>query len=105
MTVQTAERRREERLPSAQAAELWDKDNRQMLGRGRTANTSEGGVMLMVRRDQRIPLEGEVCLRLSTPPSIQDGRGRRRAYLCRIARRQELGNMLGLGLQRIKKLD
>ena len=105
MTVQTAERRQEDRVPSAQVAELWDSDNRQMLGRGRTANRSERGVLLVVRREHRIPTEGEVCLRVSTPPSIQDGRGRRMTYLCRIVRGQELGNMLGLGLQFIKKID
>jgi len=104
MNVQTAERRKVERVASAQTAELWDRDNRKMLGRGRTANRSEVGVMLVVRRDQQVPAEGEVCIRLSTPPSMHDGRGRRTAYVCRIVRRQELGNMLGLGLQFLKKI-
>ena len=104
MTVRTAERRRSVRAPSAHHATLHDNRNRTTLGRGRTANISENGVLLVLHNSERIPKTGNVCLSLIIPADPVLGTKRQVIYRCRIIRRQEMGNMLGLGLEFITKL-
>ena len=105
MTVRTAERRRSTRAPNTYRATLHDGRNRSVLGRGRTANISENGVLLVLRSSDRIPETGNVCISLMIPADPIAGTTRQVVYRCRIVRRQEMGNMLGLGLEFITKLS
>jgi c-di-GMP-binding flagellar brake protein YcgR len=99
-----AERRVNVRMAAAHSAILVDRRNRRILTMGRTANISENGILLVVRQSHRVPAEGEVCVRLTVPHNPLIGDKREVTYRCRIVRRQEMGNMLGLGLQFLKKL-
>jgi hypothetical protein len=99
-----AERRISVRMAAAYSAVLIDRRNRTILTMGRTANISENGILLVVRLSHRVPVEGEVCVRLTVPSNPLTGDKREVTYLCRIIRRQEMGNMLGLGLQFLKKI-
>ena len=103
MSIRTAERRRSVRAPVAHPYVLRDRKNR-VLARGRTANISENGVLTVVRQDPRLPEYGQVVLDLTIPADPIAGTTRTVKYRCRIVRRQELGNMLGLGLEFLQKL-
>jgi len=104
MNLRTAERRCSCRMAAAHSAVLSDRRDRTVLAMGRTANISENGILLVVRQSGRIPTDGEVCVRLTVPANPLTGDKRQVAYRCRIIRRQEMGNMLGLGLEFLKKL-
>ena len=104
MSIRTAERRRSVRMSAAHSAVLRDNRNRTVLGRGRTANANENGVLLVVRNSDRIPQEGNVCVSLVIPADPVSGTKRQVIYRCRIAGRYEMGNMLGLGLVFLTKL-
>jgi len=103
MSVRTAERRRSIRVVAAHPYVLRDRKNR-VLGRGRTANISETGGLTVVRHDPKIPETGQVIVDLTVPADPIAGTTRTVKYRCRIARRQEMGNMVGLGLEFLQKL-
>ena len=67
MTVRTAERRQNTRSSAAYCAILRDHRNRAELGRGRTADISEGGVYVLVRSNSKIPEHGNLCVSLTVP--------------------------------------
>lgn len=102
--VSAAERRRSIRAATAYFTVLSDRNNRRVLAQGRTANISEEGILLVVRGSGRIPQEGRVCVTIRVPANPALGTTRQVVYRCRIVRRQELGNMLGLGLEFLTKL-
>ncbi len=104
MTVRTAERRRTVRTPTVYCATLCDKRNRTELARGRTSNISEGGVFVLFRASGRIPHDGMVCVDLTIPADPVAGTKRTVVYECQITHRQEMGNMVGLGLEFLTKL-
>lgn len=104
MSVRVADRRRDNRAAATHFAVLSDRRNRTVLARGRTANISENGILLVLRRNSKIPESGEVCARITIPGNPAVGTSREVIYRCRIVRRQELGNMLGLGLEFLTKL-
>jgi hypothetical protein len=106
--VQTAERRRCRRVAAAHAVDLFTR-RRGLIAHGRTANISETGVFVIVDGRSAIPRGGEVCITICIPASSTSC-GRRDqfrtvSYTCRIARVQALGNLLGLGLEFLSKLD
>ena len=103
MSVRTAERRRSIRVSAAHPYVLRDRKNR-VIGRGRTANTSETGVLTLVRQRPGLPDSGQVVLDLTVPADPVAGTTRLVKYRCRIIRRQEMGNMVGLGLEFLQKL-
>jgi len=103
MTVRTDERRISTRLPAGHQVAFRDTRGR-VIGRGRTANISEGGIMVIVRRSHSIPQNGSVVAEVTVPANPATGTKRRVRYRCRIARRLVLGNMLGLGLEFIEKI-
>ncbi len=103
MSTRTAERRRSVRTPVAHPYVLRDRKNR-VLARGRTVNISESGVLTVIRNDTRLPRTGQVVLDLTIPADPIAGTTRTVKYRCRIARRQEMGNMLGLALEFLQKL-
>lgn len=103
MTTRTAERRRSVRVSAAHPYVLRDRKNR-VIAKGRTANISENGVMTVVKLHPRLPDTGQVVLDLTLPADPILGTTRLVKYRCRIARRQEMGNMVGLGLEFLQKL-
>jgi len=107
MTVWTAERRRSVRVPAAYPATVHDGRGR-ILTRGRTANISEHGVLLITPRRDGLLVDQQVAVEL-TVPAAPAARPRRQAtrtvrYHCRIARTQPLGQLLGLGIEFLRKL-
>ncbi len=101
MTVRLAERRRSIRSMAAYAALLVDPRGR-VLARGRTANISEHGLFVIVNTPDP-PKEGKVAIVEITIPSLAAGT-RTVVYSCRIVRRQELGQLVGLGMEFREKL-
>jgi hypothetical protein len=73
------------------------------IARGRTANISESGVLVLVRNTGRFPDSVEVFAELTIPADPAAGTLRNVTYRCRIVRRQELGAMMGLGLEFLEK--
>jgi hypothetical protein len=104
MNVRTAERRRSVRMPANHFAIIRDHRNRHELGRGRTADINESGVLVMVHSSERIPESGNVCVSLTLPADPAVGTKRHVIYTCRIVHRKEMGNMIGLGLEFLTKL-
>ena len=103
MSIRTAERRRSIRVAAAHPYVLRDRKNR-VIGRGRTSNISEAGVLTVVRDHPRIPDQGQVVLDLTVPADPIAGTTRTVKYRCRVVRRQTMGNMIGLGLEFLQKL-
>jgi hypothetical protein len=104
MNVRTAECRRSVRMPASHFAIIRDHRNRRELGRGRTADINEGGVFIVVPSSEKIPESGNVCLSLTVPADPAAGTKRQVIYTCRIVHRKEMGNMVGLGLEFLRKL-
>jgi hypothetical protein len=102
MTVRLAERRRSVRSTAAYATLLVDPRGR-VLARGRAANISEHGLFIIVSTSDP-PEEGKVALVEITIPSSVAGGTRIVVYSCRIVRRQELGQLVGLGVEFREKL-
>jgi len=107
MSPRIAERRRAVRAPAAFPATLRDRRGH-VLARGRTANISEIGALLLVR-----PTAGpirvtkpvlEVVLPATAEPQAKRSPKRTVRYRCRIVRTTALGHMLGIGVELIEKL-
>lgn len=90
-------------MAASYLATIRDARNR-LLARGRTANISETGVLVVVRRSGLIPETGEIIVDLLIPADPVAGTKREVSYRCRIARRQELANLIGLGLEFLEKV-
>ena len=104
MNVRTAERRCSVRMPATHFAIIRDHRNRRELGRGRTADVNESGILVVVRSSEKIPTSGNVCVSLTVPADPAAGTKRQVIYTCRIVHREEMGNMVGLGLEFLTKL-
>ncbi len=104
MPTKTAERRRNIRCSAAYFAVLRDHRNRKELCRGRTADISESGVLVVVHDTDKIPQAGNVCVSITIPADPVAGTKRQVIYRCKIARRSVMGNMVGLGLEFLSKL-
>ena len=96
MTVRVGERRRSIRLPAAYPTLLAEPDGR-VLARGRTANISEHGLFLIIS-SPTLPPQGHTLVVEITVPAPNDD-VRTISYSCRIVRRQEVGQLVGLGVE------
>jgi hypothetical protein len=98
----TGERRRQKRRPAALPVALCDEQWR-ILARGRTSNISDGGVSIVAEARRHVPDSGPVNIEITEPgdPLAKGPAGRCRIvrYAGRIARTQQLGNLLGLGIE------
>ena len=107
MSLRTAERRRAVRVPAVFPATLRDRRGR-LLARGRTADISERGTLIMAKAQRGDPRLGEAFLEMSlpTPSEVCPRRHGQRIvhYLCRIVRVQPLGQLVGLGVEFLQKL-
>ena len=101
MATRTAERRRSTRMSACYIAII--RHGRRVLARGRTADISEAGVMVVARASRPMPANGCVFVDLIVPADPLAGTKCQVTYLCRVARQAELGNMVGLGLEFVQK--
>ncbi len=94
-------------MPAAYPVALFDRRGR-MLARGRTANISETGCFIIIHARAALPADGQARIEMVLPSaSARPGRPdatRTVLYACRIARRQAIGQMTGLGIELLRKL-
>ena len=103
MFVRTAEKRLSLRVSAAYPVCIRRK-NRTLLASGRTANISESGLMAVVKSCSLPP---EILVEISLPSSSSKTRNQTRTvlYRARVVRQQVLGNLMGLGVQLIEKVE
>jgi hypothetical protein len=104
MFVHATERRLSLRVSSAYPVKVWDED--ELLTSGRTANLSEDGLMAVVRS---CILPPEVLIEITLPSTAPPRRGRSQTrtvcYRARVVRQLIMGNLTGLGVQLLKKVE
>ncbi len=103
MTLRTRERRRSLRLPAAYPVRLLDRRGR-IKRRARTVNVSETGVMILISDHPTLEMGAELRIEIDVPDPGKTRGSRTVRYRARVVRRQELGQMLGLGLEFAEKL-
>ena len=105
MPDQQANRRRSVRVPAAYPAVIKDLRG-QVLARGRTANISETGVLVLARRKEGPPPLQEVLVELIVPALSTQARPdatRTVEYHSRIVRTEVLGPLVGMGIEFLEK--
>ena len=106
--IQITDRRRSMRIAAAYPVSLCDEQWR-ILARGRTANISDTGVSVVADARRGVPDSGTLHVEITLPIEGAVVSGRRQMciarYVCRIARTQQLGNLMGLGLDFDSKFD
>lgn len=106
MRTRTAERRRNPRIAAVHPMAVRTPDGR-VLVRGWTVNISKSGVFVVANGRRGLPQTKEVTVEVTVPAS-PNGRGRGGAkrvirYAGRIVRIQRLGQLIGLGIEFLKK--
>jgi hypothetical protein len=105
MFARATERRQSLRISAAHPVRILDNDE-SLLTSGRTANTSEDGLMAVVRT---CPLPPEVLIEIALPSLANSrrayGQTRIVCYRARVIRLQVMGNLMGLGVQLLKKVE
>ena len=106
MRIRTAERRHSPRIAAVHPMAVRTPDGR-VLVRGWTVNISGSGVFVVANGRCRLPQTKEVTVEM-TVPAPSNGRGRGGAnrmirYAGRIVRTQRLGELMGLGIEFLKK--
>jgi hypothetical protein len=103
MFVRTVEKRLSLRVSAAYPVSVYNKDMTFLAG-GRTANISESGLMAVVRG---CPLPTDVLVEITLPSGSSRVRNQTRTvlYRARVIRQQVLGNLMGLGVQLIEKVE
>jgi hypothetical protein len=80
-----------------------------ILVRGRTANISDSGVSVVADARRNVPAEGDILLEITQPPDPYARRGQDHCriyrYAGRVARTQQLGNLVGLGIEFTRKVS
>ncbi len=107
MSTRVAERRKSRRVPAVHPATILDEDG-YLLGKGQTSDTSECGVFIIMDGDEWDPaLDSTVTVELripATPTPRKPDKLRTVAYWARVVHRRQVGQMLGIGLELLKKL-
>ena len=105
MPVRAVEKRLSLRISAAYPVSVCRKD-KTFLAKGRTANISENGLLAVVRGCQ---LPAEVLVEITLPSQSGSNRTRNQTrtvlYRARIVRQQVLGNLLGLGVELLEKVE
>jgi len=103
----TAERRSTARASVTYPVSLFDRRGN-ILARGRTTDVSQSGVFAVVVPTSKAVRARHVVLDLTVPDGKasrgRKGAGRKVTYLARIVRHENLGHMLGIGLEFVEKL-
>ncbi|OPX25045.1 MAG: hypothetical protein B1H04_00805 [Planctomycetales bacterium 4484_123] len=83
---------------------LRDEDQR-FIARCCATNVSANGVFVVTRAADDVPTTGVVYLEMALPTG-RDPQGPRRTavHLCRIVRSQQVGKLVGLGLELIERI-
>ena len=102
MTVHVAERRRSARLPAAYPAVIVDSQGR-FIAKGRTTNISHEGAFILASAKALVP-EQVVAIEITVPSLGGTPKTRVVVYTCRVARRQGIGQLLGVGVEFLRKL-
>ena len=103
MMIRTSERRATIRMAASYVATL--RTRHRIIARGKTANISEGGVLVIVHRNPRLPSDGqELLVDLIIPADPAAGTKREVTYLCRVTRHEELAHLMAIGLAFIRKI-
>ena len=104
MERKLGERRRGQRVGATAPTILRD-SARRFVSRCTATNISETGVFLMIREVPDLPREGEVFVEIALPEGEgPDAIRRTTVYCCRIVRWQQIGRLVGLGLEFVQKL-
>ena len=106
MSTRVAERRRNQRTPAVHPAAILDEDG-YVLASGRTSNISEHGVFVIGNGQWRPQLDAKVILMLELPAAPtprRPDRLRTVAYRARVVRTQEVGQLIGVGLELMEKV-
>ena len=104
MSSRTGERRRKQRVGTSGSAILRDA-NQRFIARCSVTNISSAGVFVMTRDVPDLPRAGEVYLEMALPEGDgPDAPRRTSVYVCRVIRTQQLGQLVGLGLELVEKL-
>lgn len=108
MKALTSDRRRGRRMAGTYRTIIRDKGGR-LIACGRSTNISEKGVFVVATVPTGPPQSEQVVLELTLPGTkLSSGKKspyRKVHYLARIVRTQQLGDMLGLGLEFVEKLQ
>jgi len=108
MSVRLADRRRSYRMAASHHVVVRDKRGR-MLARGRTANISENGAFVLVRCAKPPRQNTDGILEMTVPAFSgvrhKPGATRVLCFACRIVRVQQLGQLVGLGIELGEKLS
>jgi len=107
MSVRTTDRRRSSRVAAAHPVAVYSRGGRLLL-RGRTANISEGGLLLLTKSRLAHRLDDILVFDITLPggdPPRAHRQGLRLArYLGRVTRVEEIGQVIGLAVQLVEKL-
>ena len=106
MSTRTSERRKNQRTLAVYPVAILDEDG-YVLASGRTSNISAHGVFVIGDGQWRPQLNAMVMLMLELPaaptPRKRD-KMRTVAYRARVVRTQEVGQLLGIGLELMQKV-
>jgi len=107
LSVVVAERRRCRRAPASYPVRVCHARGR-ILARGRTTNISEDGVHVLVSARDALETGRELVLEIDVPLSaerrVRRDRTRTVRYRSRVIWTEEIGPMVGAGMQFIEKL-
>jgi c-di-GMP-binding flagellar brake protein YcgR len=107
MSIRTTDRRRNDRVAAAHPVTVYDRGGRCLL-HGRTANVSEGGMLLMTDSRLALRLKGELAFEIALPggntPRTRHHGLRLVRYVGRITRVEEIGQAIVLAVQLSGKL-
>ena len=104
ISARAVERRRCPRVVATGPAILRD-CQRRFLARCSVANINAEGVFVVTRATPDLPTAGRVYLEMALPADL-DPQGPRRTvvHLCRVVRTQQVGKLIGLGLEFLEKV-
>jgi hypothetical protein len=106
MNISLLDQRQGVRSNSAYAIRIKDMDGR-VLGKGRTANVSENGLLVLVDTPEDMEVGQQVLLDMVLPGVTGATRhdvARTVTYQARVANVRYIGHMLGMGLELVKKV-
>jgi c-di-GMP-binding flagellar brake protein YcgR len=107
MSIRTIDRRRDDRVAAAHPVAVYDRGGKCLL-HGRTANVSEGGMLVLTGSRLALRLKGELSFEITLPDGNAPRAHRRGLrlvqYLGRVTRVEEIGQAIALGVQLIGKV-
>jgi len=106
VSTRISERRKNQRTLAVYPAAILDNDG-YVLARGRTSNMSERGVFVIADGQWRPQLDAKVILMLELPAAPtprKPDKTRTVAYRARVVRTQEVGQLIGVGLELMEKV-